>query len=153
MRKTVMRTTTGAAILAGALAAAGGQALAQDTDAQANAAYAEIAKTMGGVPDFVKLFPKVGIAGAWAETRDLELSDKTALTPKEKSLISLAVAAQIPCQYCIWLDTVSARKAGATDEDIAEAVAMAALARHWSTVFNGLQIDFATFKQQMGSGQ
>lgn len=153
MRKTVMRTTTGAAILAGALAAAGGQALAQDTDAQANAAYAEIAKTMGGVPDFVKLFPKAGIAGAWAETRDLELSDKTALTPKEKSLISLAVAAQIPCQYCIWLDTVSARKAGATDEDIAEAVAMAALARHWSTVFNGLQIDFATFKQQMGSGQ
>jgi len=50
-----------------------------------DAAYAEIDNTMGGVPTSVKLFPWAGIAGAWAEERDLEMSDKTALDPKTKA--------------------------------------------------------------------
>jgi AhpD family alkylhydroperoxidase len=60
------------------------------------------------------------------------------------------VAAQIPCNHCIWSDTQDARRAGATDEEIQEAVAMAALARDWSTIFNGMQVDFDTFKKKMG---
>ena len=94
---------------------------------------------------------KAFIAGAWALTRDLEFSETTALAPKTKALISLAVAAQIPCQYCIWADTNGAKAAGATDEEIAEAVGMAAHTRHWSTIFNGLQIDFEQFKAEMAS--
>lgn len=123
---------------------------AQDTNTAAEDAYKEIESVMGGVPGFVKAFPKAGIAGAWAEIRDLEFSDKTALSLKEKALISIAVAAQIPCQYCIWADTRTAKQNGASDEEIAEAVGIAALTRHWSTVFNGLQIDFETFKKEMG---
>ena len=64
-----------------------------DADASAAQTYKEIESTLGGVPTFVKLFPKGAVAGAWAEERDLELSDKTALSPKVKALISLAVAA------------------------------------------------------------
>ncbi len=139
-----------AGILALSLALAAPQAFAQDTNAAAEQTYREVEAMLGGVPGFVKAFPKAGIAGAWAEERDLELSDKTALTPKVKALISLAVAAQIPCQYCIWADTNSARGFGASDEEIAEAVGMSALTRHWSTVFNGLQIDFDQFKKEMG---
>ena len=105
---------------------------------------------MGGVPTFIKLYPKGAVAGAWAQERDLELSDKTALSPKVKALISLAVAAQIPCQYCIRLDTKTATENGATEEEISEAVAMAGLTRQWSTFFNGMQIDFGTFKKEMG---
>jgi AhpD family alkylhydroperoxidase len=116
----------------------------------ADQAYKEITQAFGGLPGFVQKFPRAGIAGAWAEVRDLELSDKTALPPKTKALIALAVAAQIPCEYCIYADTLSARQAGASDEEIAEAVAMAALTRHWSTVFHGLQIDLATFKKEIG---
>lgn len=123
---------------------------AQDTNTAAEDAYKEIETVMGGVPGFVKAFPKAGIAGAWAEIRDLEFSYKTALSLKEKALISIAVAAQIPCQYCIWADTRTAKQNGASDEEIAEAVGIAALTRHWSTVFNGLQIDFETFKKEMG---
>jgi alkylhydroperoxidase/carboxymuconolactone decarboxylase family protein YurZ len=48
------------------------------------------------------------------------------------------------------LDTQNARRAGATDEEIQEAVAMSALTRLWSTVFNGMQIDFEQFKKEMG---
>jgi AhpD family alkylhydroperoxidase len=104
----------------------------------------------GAVPSFVKALPDSALAGAWAEERDLELSDKTALDGKTKALISLAVAAQIPCHYCIWADTNTAKQFGATDEEIKEAVAMAALTRHWSTIFNGMQIDFDTFKKELG---
>lgn len=70
-----------------------------------DATLKDIQSTMGGVPSFVKQFPKTGLPGAWAEVKAIELSDKTALPPKVKSLISLAVAAQIPCTYCIWSDT------------------------------------------------
>ncbi|MBZ9795915.1 carboxymuconolactone decarboxylase family protein [Mesorhizobium sp. ES1-4] len=115
-----------------------------------DATLKDIQSTMGGVPSFVKQFPKTGLPGAWAEVKAIELSDKTALPPKVKSLISLAVAAQIPCTYCIWSDTQDAKRAGATDEEIQEAVAMAALTRHWSTIFNGMQVDFNTFKTEMG---
>ena len=139
--------TTGALAVAASVAA---PVMAADADASAAATYAEIQSVMGGVPSFVKVFPKAGIAGAWAEERDLELSDATALSVKVKALIALAVAAQIPCQYCVWLDTKTARGAGASDEEIAEAVAMAALTRHWSTVFNGMAIDFDQFKTDFG---
>jgi AhpD family alkylhydroperoxidase len=144
----MLRST--ALVLAAGLALALPSLPAQAEDASAESVYSEVQATLGGVPTFVRLFPKSGVAGAWAEERDLELSDKTALSPKEKALISLAVAAQIPCEYCIWLDTRSAKSAGATQEEIAEAVAMAGLTRHWSTFFNGMQIDFDQFKKELG---
>ncbi|BCM18818.1 hypothetical protein MJ8_25900 [Mesorhizobium sp. J8] len=136
------------AVVLGSLAMLATPLLARADDY--DAALKDIQSTMGGVPSFVKQFPKAGLPGAWAEVKAIELSDKTALTPKEKSLISLAVAAQIPCSYCIWSDTENAKHAGATDEEIQEAVAMAALTRHWSTIFNGMQVDFETFKKEMG---
>jgi AhpD family alkylhydroperoxidase len=153
-RPIVSRIARGSGIrivaLVGAIVLGAAPALAQDAAASAEAAYKDMEQTMGGVPSFMKMFPKAGVAGAWAEVKAIEFSKDTALTPKEKSLISLAVAAQIPCQYCIWADTKDAKEAGATDEEIAEAVTMAALTRHWSTIFNGLQVDFDTFKKEMG---
>ncbi|MFO1210588.1 MAG: carboxymuconolactone decarboxylase family protein [Amaricoccus sp.] len=143
-----------ALVIGGSLCGSGTFALAAtdgaNPDATADAAYAEMQAAFGKVPEFIKLFPKAAVAGAWAEVRDLEFNDKTALSAKEKALISLGVSAQIPCQYCIWEDTKSARDAGATDEEISEAVAVSALTRHWSTFFNGMAIDFDQFKADLG---
>ncbi|WP_445206894.1 carboxymuconolactone decarboxylase family protein [Aminobacter sp. Piv2-1] len=141
-----MTALAGAAACSATLALTPMPAHADDYDA----AIQDIQKTMGGVPSFIRQFPKAGLPGAWSELKSIEFSDKTALPPKTKALISLAVAAQIPCSYCIWADTQSARQAGATDEEIQEAVAMAALTRHWSTVLNGMQVDFETFKKEVG---
>lgn len=140
---------TAAAIATGLSLAIAPPALAQDTGMAAEETYKEIEAALGAVPTFVKMYPKAGVAGAWALTRDLEFSPTT-LDAKTKALIGVAVAAQIPCEYCVWSDTNAARAAGATDEEIAEAVGMAALTRHWSTVFHGLQIDLETFKQELG---
>lgn len=123
---------------------------ARADEAAAEKTYQEIERALGGVPTFIKLYPKSGVAGAWAQMRDLEFSDKTALTPKMKALISLAVAAQVPCGYCVWADTKTAKQHGASDQEIAEAVAVAGLTRQWSTFFHGMQIDLATFKKELG---
>ena len=132
------------------LAAMTGPSLADDMSASQAATYKEIKGMFGKVHEFIKKFPKAGIVGAWEEAKSLEFSDKTALSPKVKSLIGIAVAVQIPCEYCVYADTIAAKNAGATDEEIAEAVGMAALTRHWSTAFHGLQIDLAQFKKDVG---
>jgi AhpD family alkylhydroperoxidase len=79
--------------------------------------------------------------------KTFQLNPDTQLNGKTKELIGLAVAAQIPCQYCIYFHTAAAKANGATDEEIREAVAMAAVARHWSTVLNGMQVDLNGFKR------
>ena len=118
-------------------------------DASAQAAYRDIEQTLGSVPTFFKLFPEVGIAGAWAEFKAVQLNPTTKLDGKTKELIGLAVSAQIPCHYCVYFHTAAAKLNGATEQEIREAVAMAAISRHWSTVLNGAAIDMATFKGEV----
>ena len=60
-----------------------------------------------------------------------------ALDGKTKQLIGLAVAAQVPCAYCVFVHTKAAKAAGATDAQIKEAIATAALIRFNSTMLNG----------------
>jgi AhpD family alkylhydroperoxidase len=121
---------------------------ARTEDASATAAYKDIQATLGSVPDMFKTLPDVAVAGAWSEIKGVQLNPKTALDGKTKELLGLAVASQIPCQYCIYFHTIAAKANGASDEEIKEAVAMAAIVRHWSTMLNGSQVDLATFKKQ-----
>ena len=145
MRKSAAILALAAATLMGTVifAAAQERPSVEDT-------YKEIEATFGVVPGHFKTYPKTGVAGAWAMTRGLVIDPDNKLEPKVKSLIGLAVAAQIPCEYCIWLETKFAKVAGATDKEVAEAVAQAAYVRHWSTYLNGMQVDFDTFKAEFG---
>jgi len=115
----------------------------------AKSTYQDIEKTLGFVPQFFKAFPEEGIAAAWDELKSVQLNPKTALPGKTKELIGLAVAAQIPCKYCIYFHTQVAKLNGATEREVSEAIAMAGATRHWSTVLNGMQIDFTEFKQEV----
>ena len=130
----------------GLLAAFAQPASAQETQNQAT--YRDIEQTLGSLPSFFKQLPETAIAGAWAEMKAFQLNPKTQLNGKAKELIGLAVAAQIPCQYCIYFHTAAAKANGATDEEIKEAVVMAAVVRHWSTVLNGMQVDLGGFKRE-----
>lgn len=147
-----MRKTTGIAItLATAIGIGLASGLAQwakAEDASAQAAYRDIEQTLGSVPSFFKAFPESAIAGAWAEFKSVQLNPKTKLDGKTKELLGLAVSAQIPCQYCIYFHTAAAKANGASEQEIREAVAMAAVVRHWSTVLNGMQVDLAGFKRE-----
>jgi alkylhydroperoxidase/carboxymuconolactone decarboxylase family protein YurZ len=100
-----MRKTTGmlpTMAIALAIGVVGGFAqTAKADDSSAQSTYRDIERTLGSVPGFFKQFPESGIAGAWAEFKSVQLNPKTKLDGKTKELIGLAVAAQIPCHYCI----------------------------------------------------
>jgi AhpD family alkylhydroperoxidase len=115
---------------------------------EADATYADIEKTFGSVPTFFRNVPQAALPGAWKTMKEFQLGSGTALSAKEKELIGLAVAAQIPCQYCIYFHTRSARAAGASDEEIREAVAMSANTRFWSTILNGTEVDYDDFRKE-----
>src|SRR5579863_8724298 len=125
----------------GAKAGAGGAAAA--------AARADIAKTIGFVPQFFLKFPEEALPGAWEEMKTLQLNPKTALPGREKELVGLAVASQVPCKYCIYAHTEFAKLNGASEAEIGEAVAMAGLTRHWSTFLNGIQTDETKFRAEI----
>lgn len=74
--------------------------------------------------------------------------EEAALDAKTRELVALSVAAQIPCQYCVYAHTRNARAAGAGEAEIREAIAAAAIVRHWSTVLNGMAYDFEAFKTE-----
>jgi AhpD family alkylhydroperoxidase len=84
-------------------------------------------------------------AGFWDAFKAI-LGPDTAIPPKYQALIGLAVAAQIPCQYCIYVTTKNAERAGASKDEIHQAVAIAAMTRMISAVEQGNQVDFEKFK-------
>jgi AhpD family alkylhydroperoxidase len=141
--------TWSAAIIVATVALGSTDAIAQDA-MTADAARQDIMATLGFVPTFATSVADAALPGLWAQTKALEFNPDTALDIKTKALISLAVASQIPCSYCIWSDTNTARQNGATDQEIGEAVAMAGLTRNWSTIFNGMQVDMTTFQKELG---
>ena len=143
------KTRLFAAIATAATLALTGLGIAQD-NASATRAYDDIRATLGTVPGHFAAYPPSAVEGAWQMTKGLLLGEGNSLDLKTKSLIAVAVAAQIPCQYCVWLETKTAKSAGATSAELSEAIAQAAYVRHWSTMIHGLQIDFDTFKAEFG---
>ncbi len=114
----------------------------------AQMAYQDIEKTLGVVPQFMRMLPEEAVAPAWRDMKSVYMSPNSAIPQKYKDLIGLGVAAQIPCNYCIYFHTESAKLNGATAREIAEAVFVAANTRKWSTVLNGSQINEVAFKKE-----
>lgn len=133
-----------------ALAVAALPARGAEVAPDARAALADIKGTLGFVPGFLAVFPEEGLPGAWDEFKSVQLNRQSAIPPKYKELIGLGVAAQIPCRYCIAFHTqVSTALDGASQAEVQEALAMAAIVRHWSTFLNGVQIDKKAFKAEV----
>jgi AhpD family alkylhydroperoxidase len=124
-------------------------ARAEGAGAAAGAARADIQKTLGFVPQFFLKFPEEALPGVWDEMKSFQLNPGTALPGRTKELAGLAVASQIPCKYCIFAHTEFARLNGASETEIGEAVAMAAMTRHWSTFLNGIQTDETKFRAEI----
>lgn len=64
----------------------------------------------------------------------------TALTEREKSLIALAVAHTVQCPYCIDAYTSSCLEKGADEEQMMEAVHVAAAIKGGATLVFGVQM-------------
>jgi AhpD family alkylhydroperoxidase len=99
-------------------------------------------------PFFKAIEPQAAVGAAWQDYMAV-FNPNGALDGKTKELIGLAVAAQIPCEYCVYGHKLGAKRAGATDAQIQEAIAASALVRKMSTELNGNQYDMAEFKRQI----
>ncbi len=119
------------------------------TGSPAATALAEIETALGFVPGFIRNIPEPLLPGFWDELKSLEMNPKSALDGKTKELIGLAVASQIPCEYCVYFHTRAAKANGATDQQVAEAIGMASMTRAGSTILNGTQTDLAGFKRDV----
>lgn len=107
----------------------------------------EMTTTFGNVPVMFTKLPLHVRASAWQWFKSMSSPDSK-LPPKYSELISLGVAAQIPCEYCVYAHTTMAKMHGATDEEITEAVMKGAETRYWSTILNGNQVSFESFKAE-----
>ena len=111
-----------------------------------DAVFKDIEATIGFVPQFFRQVADTQIESVWSSMKTFQMNPNTALDAKTKELVALAVAAQIPCEYCIVFHTESAKKNGATEQELREAIGMAAVTRQVSTVLNGMQTDKVQFK-------
>lgn len=108
----------------------------------------EVKGAFGFVPSFVKAVPPESGEAWWMTFKGLYLGE-TAIPGKYKDLISIAVASQIPCQYCVYADTAFAMKLdGATAREVNETVMMASITRLFSTILNGSGQEEADFKRE-----
>jgi len=123
--------------------------LAAAEPANVTGTKADIQKTFGFVPQFFQKFPDAMLPGTWEEMKTLQMNPHTALSGRTKELIGLGVSAQVPCRYCIIAHTEFAKLNGANEREIGEAVAMAAITRHWSTYLNGIQTDETRFRAEI----
>ncbi len=119
---------------------------AQDTSAYEKAKQ-EMIEQFGSFPTWFGSYPEYALSTAWENYKALKGPNGT-ISSKNAELIQLAVAAQVPCVYCVYFHTMSAKGFGATDEEIKEAVALGAQTRHWSMVIQGSGISFEDFKAE-----
>lgn len=118
------------------------------THHERDAALKEIKDTFGLVPKFYELYPAEGVAAAWNEMKNLQLNPKTALSGLDKELIGLAVAAQIPCNFCTYFHTQAAKLNGGSEQQTREAIAISAIAVYWGAYFEGMRIDKEEFMEE-----
>jgi AhpD family alkylhydroperoxidase len=109
----------------------------------------DIEQTLGFIPQFMQAIPDTMLAGFWEAMKTFEMNPNTRLDDRTKQLIGVAVAAQIPCTYCLHFHKEAARAAGATDQDVKEAIGMAAMTRMGSTMLNGAQLDMNQFRKDV----
>lgn len=120
---------------------------AQSSDEAYQTARQEIEATFGHFPSFFEVIPEHAVPGMWQYFQAHDSPD-AAIPVKYRELMRLAVASQIPCNYCIYFHTEVAKAYGATDQEIKEAVLNGASTRNWSMILQGNQVDLEEFKEE-----
>lgn len=106
----------------------------------------EARKAFGAALPELENYPDSMVGGAWVWMNDVE-DGEGAIDAKTMQLIGLAVAAQIPCQFCTYYHRKAALSLGATEQEVAEAAAIAGYVRNWSTVLYGTGADLESYEK------
>ena len=137
-----------ALLLVSGHAGADGHEAAASKSADLVLAEEEMQKTFGTLPSWLMAYPEHARAQAWEWSKAID--GPGVIPPKYQQLIALAVASQIPCEYCTFGHRSFATELfGASQAEISEAVALAANTRHWSTILYGNGIEKEGFRTEI----
>jgi len=110
--------------------------------------YKEIEEMFGFVPSFFKSISDSSLELEWKLFKRVQF-DPGPIPNKYRELIGLGISAVTKCRYCTLFHTEVAKLNGATDEEIEDAVHYAKSSAGWSAYLNGLQVDYAQFKEEV----
>jgi AhpD family alkylhydroperoxidase len=112
-------------------------------DPQVAAVFDDIRKTRGS--DFINNFwrylafaPDL-MEQTWKEIKSV-MATPSALDPKTKEMLYMAVSIANACPYCIHSHTAAARAHGMTNEEYADLLRVVSLAGKTNHILNGLQV-------------
>ena len=111
--------------------------------------YKEMKEMLGIVPSFFKSVPDNTLHLEWELFKKVQM-EEGAIPNKYKELIGIGISAVSKCRYCTMFHTEMAKLLGATDAEIEEAVHYSKNSAGWSAYLNGLQVDYDTFKDEIG---
>ena len=95
------------------------------------------ASNLDRLPNFGALAPRA--MKAFGDLNAAAMADG-AIPVKYKELIAIAVALTTQCPYCLEVHEAAARKAGATDQELAETTFVAAALRAGAAVTHGTHL-------------
>jgi len=107
----------------------------------------DIENALGSFPGFFKGVPQDVLTQMWPIFKRYSFGESK-IPPKYREMIGLAVAATIKCPYCETFHRGAAQMNGATDEELAEAAAIAGQTLFWSNVLHAQHYDINTFMKE-----
>jgi AhpD family alkylhydroperoxidase len=110
--------------------------------------YMDIKETLGLIPAIFKCLPDATLEEEWHLFKSIRLD--TGMVPnKYRELIGLSIAAATNCRLSAIMHAELARAAGATDDEIEEALHFAKLCMGWNTYMAGTDIDPENLRNEM----
>ncbi len=109
---------------------------------------ADIKKTFGMVPGFMKAIPKDVLMQDWPLMKKYQ-GGQSEIPSKYRDFIGLGIAANIKCPYCSLMHTAMATLGGATDKEMAEVAFLASYTPRWSAMLHALQYDMDTYTKEV----
>lgn len=107
----------------------------------------DIEQTLGMVPGFLEALSEGDLVNEWPTFKKY-LGEETAIPPKYRELIGLAVAANIKCPYCTHFHKGAAELHGATEEELSEIFFLASYTSRYSAMLHAQEYDEETFEEE-----
>ncbi len=111
--------------------------------------FDEMEDMLGRVPSWMISIPDSTLESDWAIFKAMELNP-TSLSPADKHLVGIAVAAASSCPHMAYWHTQMALAMGATDTQTDEAYQLARYVAGWSAALEGINPEMGAFRSEVG---